>query len=61
MQVEVDKVSSQLIVAVVVEAFDGGVLDRSVHVFDLTVRPRMVGLGQPILVLLAIQITLGCI
>jgi hypothetical protein len=61
MQVEVDEMSSQLIVAVLAEAFDRGVLDRSVHVFDLTGRPRMVGLGQPILALSAMQITLGCI
>ena len=40
---------SQLIVAVVMEAFDGGVLDRPVHPLDLAIRPRMVRLGQPVL------------
>jgi hypothetical protein len=35
--------------AVVVEAFDRGVLDRSVHPIDLTIRPWMVGFGQAML------------
>jgi hypothetical protein len=43
------KVPSQLIVAVVMEAFDGGVLDGPVHPFDLAVGPRMIGLRQPVL------------
>ena len=30
-------------------SFDGGVLDCPVHAFDLAVRPRMVGFGQPVL------------
>jgi len=37
---------SQLIVACVVMAPHGRVLDRPVHPFDLAVRPRMVRLGQ---------------
>ena len=40
---------SQLIVVVVVEALDRGVFDRPVHPPDLTVRPRLVGFGQPVL------------
>lgn len=35
--------------AVAVEAFDGGVLDCSVHPLDLTICPRMVGFGLPVL------------
>jgi len=33
-------------VSLVVEALDRGVLDRSVHAFDLTVGPGMFGLGE---------------
>ena len=33
----------------VVEALDGGVLDRAVHPLDLTVGPWMARLGQPML------------
>ncbi len=40
---------SQLIVGFVMEAFYCSVLDRSVHSIDLTVGPRMVGLGQAVL------------
>lgn len=40
---------AQFVVAVVVEALDGGVLDGAVHPFDLTVGPGMVRLGQPVL------------
>ena len=40
---------SQLIVAVIVEALDGSVLDRPVHPLDLAIRPRMVRLGQTVL------------
>ena len=40
---------SQLIMAVVVEAFDGGFFDRSVHPLDLAVGPEMVGLREPML------------
>lgn len=36
-------------VAVVVVAFDGCVIDRPVHPIDLVVRPRMGGLGEPVL------------
>jgi hypothetical protein len=41
---EVVEVSSQLIVAVVVEALDGGILDGAVHPLDLAVI-RHVGSG----------------
>ncbi len=40
---------SQLVLAVVVEAFNRGVLDRSVHPLDLTIRPQMVWFGQAML------------
>ncbi len=40
---------SQLIVGFVVEAFYSRVLDRSVHPLDLTLGPRMIGHGQPVL------------
>lgn len=46
---EVREVRSQLIVCFVVEPFHRRVLDRSVHSLDLTVGPRMVGLGQLVL------------
>jgi hypothetical protein len=43
------QVNSQLLVAVVVVALDRRILDRAVHPLDLTVGPRMVYLGQPVL------------
>ena len=46
---EVLEVPPELIVAVVVEAFDGGVLDGSVHPFDLTIGPGMVNAGEAVL------------
>ena len=46
---EVREVRSQLIVGFVVEPFHSRVLDRSVHSLDLTIGPRVVGLGQPVL------------
>ena len=46
---EVGEVFSQLIMVVVVEAFDGGVLDCAVHALDLAIRPRVFDLGQPML------------
>ncbi len=46
---EVGGVRSQLVVALVVEAFDGRLLDGSDHPLDLTVSPRMVRLGEPVL------------
>jgi len=39
----------QLVVVVVVVAFDGGLLEGPVHAFNLAVGPRVVGLGQPVL------------
>jgi hypothetical protein len=43
------QVSVELLVAVVVVAFDGGFLDGSVHPFDLPVGPGMLHLCQPVL------------
>jgi len=43
---EVGEVLPKLIMALVVEALDGRVLDGPVHPLDLTVRPRMARLGQ---------------
>lgn len=40
---------AQLIVAVVVEALDRGVLDGAVHALDLAVGPRMIDLCEPVL------------
>ncbi len=40
------KVSAQLLVVIVMVAFDGGLLDRPVHGLDLTICPRVVGFGQ---------------
>ena len=41
--------AAELVVAVVVEPLHGGVLDRAVHSLDLTIRPGMFHLGQPVL------------
>ena len=46
---EVAEMPSELIVAVVMVAFDGRVLDGPVHALDLPVGPRMVGLGEAML------------
>jgi hypothetical protein len=46
---EVREVSAKLLMASVVVAPDGRFLERAVHAFDLSVGPRMVGLGQPVL------------
>lgn len=46
---EVGKMLFQLRVIVVVEALDGGVLDGSVHAFNLSVRPGMFELCEPVL------------
>lgn len=46
---EVGEVLPELIVAVVVGALDGRVLDRAVHPLDLAIGPRMAGLGQAVL------------
>jgi len=43
---EIAQMSSQLIVGLVEVTFDGCVLDGAVHPLDLTVGPRMLGLGQ---------------
>ena len=39
----------ELVVVLVVVAFDGGFLDGPVHPLDLPIRPRMVGFGQAML------------
>jgi hypothetical protein len=41
--------SSQLIVGFIEVAFDGRVLDGSVHPFDLAVGPGVLGLGEPMI------------
>ncbi len=46
---EVCEVYPQLLVALVVEAFDGGLLDGAVHPLDLTVGPGVVRLGEAVL------------
>lgn len=46
----------ELVVALVVEAFDGRLLDGPVHPLDLPVGPRMVRFGEPVLVAFASQI-----
>ena len=46
---EVGQVLPELIVRVVVVAFDGCVLDGAVHPFDLPVRPGMAWLGEPMI------------
>ena len=43
------RVRPKLAVAVVMEAFDGRLLDGPVHALDLTVGPRVVRFGEPML------------
>ena len=43
------EVLPELVVADVMVAFDGGVLDGAVHSLDLAVGPRVVGLGEAVL------------
>lgn len=42
-------VLAELVVAFIVEAFDGGILDGSVHPLDLIVGPRILRLGRAVL------------
>ena len=44
---EVGEMPAEFVVALVVEALDGRLLDSSVHALDLAIRPRMPRLGQP--------------
>ena len=46
---EVPQMRAQLVVGLVEGAFDGGVLDRPVHSLDLTIRPWMLRLRQPVI------------
>ncbi len=46
---EVLEVPPQLIMAIVVEALDGRVLDGAVHALDLSVCPRMIDFREPVL------------
>ena len=46
---EVLEMAAQLVVVVIVEAFDGCFLDGSVHALDLSVGPGMLDLGEPVL------------
>jgi hypothetical protein len=46
---KVVQVRFELVMGVVEVSLDGGILDGSVHAFDLPVGPGMVGLGQPML------------
>ena len=43
---EISEMSTQLIMAVVTGAFDGRLLDRAVHAFDLAIRPGVFELGE---------------
>ena len=43
------KMLPKLVVAGIVVALDGGILDRAIHPFHLAIGPRMVGLGQSML------------
>jgi hypothetical protein len=45
---EVSQMRAQLVVCFVEVAFDGCVLDRTVHPLDLTIRPGMLRLCQPV-------------
>ena len=46
---EVGEMPAELVMALVVEALDGRLLDGPVHPLDLTVGPRMLGLGRAVL------------
>jgi hypothetical protein len=46
---KVCEVRPQLVVALVVEAFDGGLLDGPVHPLDLAVGSWVVRFGEPVL------------
>lgn len=46
---EVCEVCLELSVSVIVEALDGRLLDGAVHALDLSVGPRMVDFGEPVL------------
>src|SRR6187200_1180212 len=46
---EVVEVAPELRMAAVVVALNGGLFDGPVHPLDLTVGPRVIGLGQPML------------
>ena len=46
---EVGEMLIELLMCVVVIALDGCFLDRAVHSLDLTIGPRMLGFGQPVL------------
>jgi hypothetical protein len=39
---------AELVVVLVVESLDRGVLDGAVHALDLAVRPRVPRLGEPV-------------
>src|SRR5215510_1631924 len=43
---EVCEVNSKLVMGFVVEALDGRLLDGAVHPLDLAIGPRVLGLGQ---------------
>lgn len=45
---EVDEVLPEVLVCLVVEAFDGSFFESSVHAFDLAVGPGVFGLGQAV-------------
>lgn len=46
---EVGEVLPELIVGLVVEAFDRSVLDRAIHPFDLSIGPMMLGVSRTML------------
>lgn len=45
---EVGEMLSEVLVGLVVEAFDGCFFEGSVHAFDLAVGPGVLGLGEPV-------------
>jgi len=61
------KMTSELIVAVVVKAFHGCVFDRAVHPLDLTIGPGMPDFGEPVINLMLVADTVkdmrecGCV
>ena len=46
---EVTEMGSQLVVCLVVEALDGRILDGAVYLLDLAIGPGALGLGKPMI------------
>ena len=52
---------AQLIVIVIMVAMDSGLFDCAVHPFNLSIGPRMLDLGQPVINVVSGASTLECV